>query len=177
MKHKRRIMVLLALISIISLSFGCGKKEADLSPADQLSLSGFGSAGALMDDELTLEKMLNYALQDEYAARAEYEAILDAYGEQSPFDNIMAAEENHIASLLTLYAAYGYAVPEDTSAEHVVVPSTLLQAYQTGVDAEIMNIDMYEKFLTYDIPDDVAQVFTSLMDASENHLAAFRQHL
>lgn len=177
MKTMRLFLAVSIIVSAIILSVGCTKQSVDTTKSTDLTLSGFGSAGALADEDLTLEKMMNYAMQDEYAARAEYEAIMKEYGEQSPFDNIMQAEETHIASLTALFETYGYSVPEDTSAEHVVLPASLKEAYQTGVDAEIANIAMYEKFLSYDIPKDAAQVFTSLMKASQNHLKAFRSHL
>ena len=177
MKRKRWIWMSAVLLTVSLLASGCGKQAVDTTASSELSLLGYGSAGALSDDDLTLEKMMNYARQDEYAARAEYEMILDAYGEQQLFQNIMSAEESHIAALTTLFQTYGYSVPEDTSAAHTVLPASLNDAYQTGVDAEIMNIDMYEKFLSYDLPSDVQQVFTSLMEASQSHLAAFKKHV
>jgi hypothetical protein len=36
---------------------------------------------------------------------------------------------------------------------------------------------MYEKFLDFDIPTDIRNVFTRLKDASLNHLAAFERGL
>ena len=38
--------------------------------------SVYGAKGVDSADGLTLEKMLNYAIQDEYLARAEYELIM-----------------------------------------------------------------------------------------------------
>jgi hypothetical protein len=35
-----------------------------------------------------------------------------------------------------------------------VIPASLLEAAETGVQAEINNIAMYEKFLTYSLPQD-----------------------
>lgn len=36
---------------------------------------------------------------------------------------------------------------------------------------------MYEKFLAQDIPDDIREVFEELMNASKNHLEAFKRRL
>lgn len=58
----------------------------------------------------------------------------------------------------------------DEAADHVVVPPTLLAAAQTGVQAEIDNIAMYNLFLSQDLPDDVRSVFTRLRDASESQV-------
>ena len=141
------------------------------------NLVAYGNKGALADNDLTLAEMLAYAIQDEFAARAEYEAIINEFGSQNPYSNIIRSEMTHIAYLNELYTAYALTPPADTSAEHVLVPSSLLEAAQTGVQAEIDNIAMYEKFLTQDLPDDVREVFTSLMKASESHLAAFEKQV
>lgn len=149
-----------------------------LTEADQtLSQTGYGSAGALKDAELTLADMLTYAMQDETIARAEYAAILDSYGSVRPFTNIIRAEESHILALQPLFEAYGIAVPADDSASLVTTVPSLTEAYQTGVSAEVNNIAMYETFLDQNLPDNVRAVFESLMRASENHLRAFQNRL
>jgi hypothetical protein len=135
----------------------------------------FGSQGAVKDANLTLEKMLAYAVQDEYLARAEYAAIMAKFGQRRPFSNIIKAEETHITLLKGLYDSHKMTIPRDTAAIHVVVPATMALALEAGVQAEVSNIAMYDLFLKKDIPDDVKSVFTRLRDASKNHLAAFKQ--
>ncbi|HPW53840.1 MAG TPA: DUF2202 domain-containing protein [Erysipelotrichaceae bacterium] len=142
-----------------------------------LSLEGYGSKGALADTNLTLADMLMYAVQDEYLAHAEYLLIMDIFGTQKPYSNIAKSEETHLALLKEVYLAYGLDFPEDASADHVVVPASLLEAAQTGVQAEIDNIAMYELFLSYDLPENIAQVFTALKNASESHLLAFQKQV
>jgi len=123
---------------------------------------------------LTLEQMLVYAIQDEYLAQAEYNAIIAAYGEVRPFTNIVEAEQTHIDLLLTLFVAYGIEVPANTASDYVVLPDSLTSAIATGVDAETANIAMYQAFLAQgDLPDDVVSAFTYLISASETHLQAF----
>ncbi len=151
-----------------------------VTPADEsfvLSLEGYGNAGALADPQLSILDMLTYAIQDEYTAHGEYRAIQDEFGVRSPYDNIMKSEEKHIASLAALYGSYGLAVPTDDSADHVVVPVSLLEAARTGVQAEIYNIMMYERFLEETLPADIQSVFESLMTASESHLSAFERQV
>jgi len=133
----------------------------------------FGAVGAAKDESLTLEEMLTYAIQDEYMAQGEYEAIMREYGVQKPFSNIVKAEGRHIAMLLPLFDKYDVAVPIDDSADRVVLPGSLPESYKSGVDAEVINIEMYEKFLKENLPEDVKTVFERLLSASEKHLAAF----
>lgn len=136
----------------------------------------YGSTGALNDTEYTLEEMLNYAIEDEYAAQAEYEAIMDTFGAVRPYTNISRAEQQHISALLPLFETYGYTVPENAAASLVTVPDTLAETYAVGVEAEEKNIAMYESFLKEDLPDDVRIVFENLKAASEKHLAAFERN-
>lgn len=149
-----------------------------LTEADKtLSLTGYGSAGALSDDDPTLADMLTYAIQDEYLARAEYDLILNDFGSVRPFTNIIRAEETHIEALLPLFGTYGVEAPADEGASHTVTVESLAEAYPAGVNAEVNNIAMYEIFLEQSLPDDVRVVFESLLRASENHLRAFQNRL
>ncbi|HKK94862.1 MAG TPA: DUF2202 domain-containing protein [Anaerovoracaceae bacterium] len=143
----------------------------------ELSLTGYGAEGALSDEELSIMDMLTYAVQDEYLAHGEYLAIMDEFGTQKPYSNIADSEENHLAYLEEVYTSYGLDFPEDTSEGHVVMPEDLLEAAETGVKAEIDNIAMYEKFLSYELPDNVKKVFTALMNGSESHLLAFEKQV
>ena len=149
-----------------------------LSPGDaQLTLEGYGAVGALADQNLSIADMLMYAVQDEFLARGEYLAIIEKFGSKTPYANIVRSEETHLDFLRKVYQSYGIQFPSDTSGEHIIIPETLLQAAKTGVQAEIDNIAMYEKFLTYDLPQNVSDVFTALKKGSDSHLLAFQKQV
>lgn len=148
-----------------------------ISTNNTTSLVGYGSKGALADIGLTLADMLAYAAQDEYLAHNEYVKIIEKFGNQNPYSNIVKAEQTHLSTLKDIYVTYGMTFPQDTSSEHLVIPSSLLEAAKTGVQAEIDNIAMYKKFLTYELPDDVRATFESLKAASESHLDAFQRQV
>lgn len=141
------------------------------------TLAGYGAKGALLDDELSYKDMLTYAVQDEYLAHNEYEIIINKFGSQKPYSNIVLSEETHLSYLKELYKSYDLDFPEDTSSSHVVTPSSLFEAAQTGVQAEIDNIAMYNKFLEKELPSNIEKVFIALRDASENHLKAFQKQV
>ena len=164
----RKILWLFIITSLTVFLLGASVVLAD---------DNYGAIGAKQVSEYTLEEMLIYALQDEQLARAEYELIMEEFGVQRPFSNIINAEEYHIGLLKPLFDKYNIAIPEDNSNEYVVIPEDIKAALQTGIDAEINNIEMYETFLTKDIPDDVAVVFEELKRGSENHLRAFKNGL
>lgn len=142
-----------------------------------LSLEGNGSNAALIDADLSIIDMLTYAVQDEYLAHAEYAKIIAIYGDQNPYSNIIEAETTHIAALASVFETYDLTFPEDNAVSYLVIPTSLLEAAQTGVQAEISNIAMYDLFLTYELPDDIRAVFTSLRNASESHLASFEKQV
>lgn len=134
----------------------------------------YGAENVTEDKTYTLEEMLNYAIQDEYKARAEYELIIEEMDGDRPFTNIIKSEETHIALLKPLFQAHGIELPQDDAAKHTVLPESIDAALEVGVQAEIDNIAMYERFLSQDLPEDVEEVFLRLKNASQNHLEAFK---
>jgi len=116
----------------------------------------------------------------EYAARATYAAILAKFGAGvQPYANIYQAEVKHIAALQQQCVKYGVPIPPDTYLGNVTAPETLLEAAQTGVVAEILNVVMYdEELVTVQKYPSLVQVFTNLRTASlDNHLPAFEAAL
>jgi len=112
-------------------------------------------------DSYTLEEMLNYAILDEYMAKAEYEAIIETFGEIKPFTNIVLAEQTHIDLLVPLFEAYGIVLPENNAVESVVIPDSITSALATGVEAEeeiptefnVKDFDGTEVLYTFDALD------------------------
>lgn len=141
------------------------------------TLDTYGAKGALNATSLSFPEILTYALQDEYLAQARYNRILGTYGYIRTFARIQEAELRHISALLPLFQQYQVPVPQDISPQFVTTPPTIKDAYAAGVEGEIENIAMYEKFLALGIPNDLRVVFTRLRDASVNHLAAFERGL
>jgi len=137
----------------------------------------YGAMGALSATTLTLPQMLTYALQDEYLAQARYENILSSFGNIRTFTRIKEAELRHINALLPLFARYQVPLPEDKSQSFITIPESIKAAYAAGVQGEIDNISMYERFLSLNIPNDVRNVFSQLRNASLNHLEAFERGL
>jgi hypothetical protein len=121
---------------------------------------------------------LRIALYDEYAARAYYAAVVEAFGPQPPFVNIVQSEARHIEALSRLCARHGVPRPLDPfPAETTISPSWRVNL-ERGVAGEIANIRLYTYLLGYVAEPDVRQVFENLMAASrDNHLPAFQRAL
>lgn len=147
-----------------------------LSTCAYASTDDYGAQGAKTREEYSLEEMLEYAIQDEYLAKAEYEAIIDEFDVDRPFTNIINAEQQHIEAVEALYEDYDMVLPEVDPDDYIAIPETLEEAFEIGVVAEIENIAMYESFLETDLPDDVRAVFEALKKGSESHLQAFTRN-
>jgi hypothetical protein len=124
-----------------------------------------------------IEEMLTLAILDEYNASACYQAILDTYGDVNIFSNIKNAEETHISLLIPLLEKYGVDMPIRPDIESIVVPDSLIEAYEIGVEAEILNIALYESYMDLDLPAYIKDVFLKLISGSEHHLSAFEKQV
>ncbi|MCK5780935.1 MAG: DUF2202 domain-containing protein [Psychrilyobacter sp.] len=139
--------------------------------------ASYGHVGASEDDNMSVEAMIKYAIEDEVFARAEYEKIMEIFNIDRPFSNIKRAEETHMELLQPLIKKYDVTY-EELDEKDLVIPKTLKETYEVGVQAEIDNIAMYEKFLKdKNLPEDVEETFIKLRDGSKNHLSAFQRQL
>jgi hypothetical protein len=115
----------------------------------------------------------------EYAAYAEYAAIVQKFGAVQPYASIIRAEERHIAALKRHFEMRGLAVPEDPYTGRTQAPANLNEAAEAGVAAEERNVAMYDQLLAQvKGRPDLERVFTQLQWASrERHLPAFKAAL
>ena len=167
---KRNIVSLIILFILVMSIDSCAENVSNIENQDT-----YGAKASKEDSDLELIEMLIYAIQDEYLANKEYELIMNKYGTQRPFSNIKKAEERHISMLKEVLFKNGIDIPKDDSSEYVKLPNSIDEAYRLGVEAEIENIAMYERFLQQELTVDARRAFEALKNASENHLRAFRK--
>ncbi|WP_066380843.1 ferritin-like domain-containing protein [Anabaena sp. CA = ATCC 33047] len=116
------------------------------------------------------------AINDEYYARAFYTAVINKFGAVRPFSNIVHAEDRHVSLWNHLFTKYGLPIPPDTFMGNVPAPDTLQTACQAGVESEIANVQMYDRFLEFVQEADLRNAFTQLRHVSQNnHLPAFQR--
>lgn len=163
----KKILVFAMLMVLIGGLVSCGEKPA---------ANGNASQGAMLDNDLTLEEMLTYGIQDEHNARKVYINALAKFGpDTSPFNSIKDGEDTHVMILEPLFAKYGFAVPADESDTYAPKVEKLTEFLQGCIDGEVNNIAMYEKFMavTPPVPEDVAEVFKQLIKDSKSHKKSF----
>ncbi|MBP7967093.1 hypothetical protein KAZ66_02360 [Candidatus Woesebacteria bacterium] len=128
--------------------------------------------GELTEPEL---QALGAALADELKAFTFYTNIIARFGDVRPFVMIVQSEAQHISRLHAVYEAYGIQIPTITP-EQVSVPSTVQEACQIGVQAEIDNAAMYQELISKTNKQSIIDVFTALSSAStNNHQVAFER--
>lgn len=121
---------------------------------------------------------IHEALDDEYKARATYEAVISKFGPVRPFTNIIGAEERHAQALERLLQRAGEPIPADPWRGTVTAPDTLAESLALGVQAEIDNRDLYSRLNAMTSAPEVLRVFANLQRASQdNHLPAFQRRL
>ncbi len=121
-------------------------------------------------------RALQEALDDEYRAWATYDQVITDLGAVRPFNNIRDAEARHIDALRTLFARYGLPVPENPWPRRVTRYTSLREACEAGVAAEIANSALYDRLLSATQRQDILAVFRRLQEASQQrHLEAFRR--
>ncbi|EDX82833.1 hypothetical protein S7335_11 [Synechococcus sp. PCC 7335] len=122
------------------------------------------------------QQAMTEAINDEYRARAFYQAVIEKFGAVRPFSNIVQAEDRHVQRWQSLFNQYGLPIPEDTFAGNVEAPETLAAACEMGIEAEIADAQMYERFLTFVEEPDLRATFTQLQQVSQNnHKVAFER--
>jgi rubrerythrin len=132
-----------------------------------------GAPDAIVKDVLTTALA---GPDGEYAAYAEYTAIIENFGEVAPYVNIRAAETRHINALKRQCEKYGVAIPENAYLGKITPPANLIEAAKQNAAAEERNVAMYDQLLAK-VKDysDLTRVLTNLRRASlENHLPAFK---
>ena len=127
--------------------------------------------------EPILNQVLRIAIYDEYHAYETYRKVIETFGNQMPFINIIEAEIKHYEELILLAQKYNVPLPVNDWVDKIVLPNTLLECCEVGVAAEIDNIQMYDNLLLHtDEYPDIKDTLYRLQAASyNNHLPAFRQ--
>jgi hypothetical protein len=122
-----------------------------------------------------LHQAVRIALYDEYAARAFYARVIEAFGPRKPFVNILRAEERHIAELSAQCERLGIPRPLDPFPMETRIAPTWLVNCERALVGEIAKIRLYQNLLSQVADPEVIGVFQNLQAASQqDHLPDFR---
>ncbi len=154
--------------------------------SEAVPVSSSASAVAVDADVATA---LRFAREEERMARDLYATLADRYDGAAPFAMITRSEQRHFDAVGRLLDRYRIADPAQDAKAGSYADPTLQKlydqwleqgqtsrsaAYDVGVALEQRDIaDLGRTLATVD-QTDVREVFTSLLDASRHHLAAFQ---
>lgn len=174
--------IMISMLVVILLAAGVGGMVMPVQGALAQALTA--STDPLSEVEI---HSLLFMREEEKLARDVYAVLYEEYGEQI-FLNIMASEQTHFDQMGVLLERYGL---EDPALEpglytddyiqglyDMLIPMGMVSlegAYRVGAIIEEVDILDFQHFLEDEDVDnrDIRQVYTSLMNASENHLRGF----
>ncbi|MGB5618900.1 MAG: DUF2202 domain-containing protein [Desulfobacterales bacterium] len=145
-----------------------------------------GATASLSEKE---KEALLFMREEEKLARDVYLALEEKWG-LAVFSNIAESEQQHMDKILYLLGKYGLQDPalgpgyftdnylqdlyEELMAKGVL---SLIDALEVGVIIEVTDIEDIENYLELTDNNDIIQIFTNLLNGSENHLEAYNSHL
>lgn len=154
------------------LTYGLGSSQGQGAGGGRGSGGGQGSREPLSDAEI---QGLVRAIEEEFGAQALYQSILDKFGNETPFNDIVLSEARHASALINQAQKYGIPVPEFPSSEGLPAFETVTEACQAGVDAEIADAELYDELMSFTTNSALIRVYTNLQKASlDSHLPAFK---
>jgi len=87
------------------------------------------------------------ALDDKFMARATYAQLIADHGPVRPFIHIVEAEGRHVEAMISLLRADGVPVPAETWPGRVARYTSVHEACEAGVVAEIENAGLFDRLL------------------------------
>jgi hypothetical protein len=162
-----------------------GGAFAATAQAQALPEAGAVTAAA----DTTLAKDLQFMREEERMARDLYKALADLYDGAVPFSRITVSEDRHYDAVGTLLDRFGVADPSTGKAAGTYADATLQKlyndwlaqgkksldaAYDVGVALETRDVADLKATVNDTSDTYVKQVYTNLLNASEQHLKVFQ---
>jgi len=118
---------------------------------------------------------LQEAILEEYGAYNLYQAVIAQLGNVYPFSQVVISEQQHINALVRQAEKYGVTVPANPGLPSTPTFTTLAEACQVGVNAEVADAQLYDTLKPVTTHADLLLVYSRLQSASlNNHLPAFQ---
>lgn len=124
------------------------------------------------------QQALRIALYDEYAARAFYTQVSEAFGSRPPFAAMLLSQARHVEKLGSVCQRYGVPRPLDPFPQETRISPSWRVNLERAVTGEITKARLYQQLLQDPVPSEIQRIFASLQrSALEDHLPAFQRAL
>lgn len=124
--------------------------------------------------DATLEKILVQVMEEESMTKGVYTAMVEKFGDQKPYSNLVRASERQVSKLEDILEQYDISW-ENKDNSSVLVPATLEEGYQTSLEAAKSRVALYDKFLKEDITEDIESSLTRLKAVAQRQVEAFER--
>lgn len=123
-----------------------------------------------------LHQALRIVLYNEFAARAFYRKVLEAFGPRAPFPAVLNRQEKRVADLSALCRQFGVPRPLDPFVVETTIAPDWRENCERAVAGEASKIRLYESLLAgIDEPDVAGKFRRLLIRTSERDLPAFQK--
>jgi hypothetical protein len=155
---------------------GTAPSQTAATEATATSAPGGTATSAPSGTARPLKDVLTEAINEEYKARATYQAVVDKFGQVAPFTNILQAENSHVEAWKRVFQINGITVPADPHAGKIAAPVDVKAACVAGVAAEKEDVALYDRLMKETTDAEALRVMTEQRKVSqENHLPAFER--
>lgn len=149
--------------------------------------SGYGMGPGMMGESVEVPAKLPAPKNEEWVQKlreilmlekqslAQYQADQERFNAYMPYMMVIPQEENHIAWIEQLFAAYG--LPADAKEAPVVENKTLKEAYELSTKLESDLLPRYEWLVKKAEDRDTAEVLDAILIQSRWHLVMFEHAL
>lgn len=188
-KPKMKVLVVCTLVLVMLLSVQASS-AAELTGKGGPGGGGGGGGGGTQLTQAEIDGLL-YMREEEKLARDAYWTLYDKWGLYI-FSRISNSEVNHMAAIKNLLNKYGLADPAAGQPVGAFTNPVLQQLYndlmaqgnrsptealKVGVSIEEVDIYDLQNYIAMTNKTDIIQVYTNLLNASYNHLNAFKNQL
>lgn len=183
----KTVNILIALSMAASLGLTACKKEKNSVIPDATT------TGTVVTTATDFEKQsLVFSREEEKMARDVYTALVAKWSNLSFLTNIIGSEQKHMDKIKVLLDKYGIADPVGNNAAGVFTSADIQKLYDDltakGLVSEneallvgmtIEDVDIYDlqQAIAQATNDDIKQTYSSLMNASKNHMREFYAQL
>ncbi len=170
------IAVTIFSLVLMATPVSASSVEGRGGPGGQGGYGNPGSGVGMTSTPLTTVESdaLSKAILEEYGALNTYQAVMEQFGEVYPFAQIARAEQQHVNVLLRLAERYGVTAPANPGLTAPLSLGSISEACEVGVNAEIVDADLYTNLMKVTTHTDILRVYTNLQRASlQNHLPQF----
>ena len=128
------------------------------------------------DKNLSVEKMVKYALQNEYEKRDTYKFLVDRFINEKAFDEIYNNKKVSVSIIEAFANKQGVKIEKYKANKNINIYSNIKETKTAMRDSELENIIIYNTFINQkEVPQELILVFSRIKEISKMNLNLLKQ--